>query len=341
MRAVSMQSNTARDLALIDVPVPEPGPGEVRIKVEAVGICGSDVSMVLAKPNFDFVERPRVFGHEFAGTIDAVGAGSGDWQTGQRVTCLSVLGCLQCDQCRGGNTSRCERRQVLGYHMTGAMAEWVTVDARYILPLGRLSFVEGALLEPLAVACRCVHKACDIAAGYDSVVVSGCGIIGLLCALVARAGGVDVAVTGLQLDAEVRLKKVQELGFRTIVLGDGEPSLREQLDRPADLLIEASGAPVALAAAGQSVAWGGLIGVVATYGHNVDLPVTELVRAEQRLQTSFGGSRDDFEQAIAHIENGDIPVESLVDTYAFDDAIGAVDDSIAKTTQKAVLLPGT
>ena len=340
MRAVSMQSKTARNLALVDVPVPEPASGEVRIKVEAVGICGSDVSMALAKPHFDYVQRPRIFGHEFAGTIDAVGAGAGDWQAGQPVTCLSILGCLQCAHCRGGNTSRCEQRQILGYHMTGAMAEWVAVDARHVLPLRGLSFVEGALLEPLAVACRCVHKACGIGTGYESVVVSGCGIIGLLCALVARACGADVAVTGLQMDADVRLQNIRELGFRTIVIGDDTGSLRDQLEAPVDLLIEASGAPGALAAATQSIAWGGSIGVIATYGHSVDMPVTELVRAEQRLQTSFGASRDDFEQAITHIDKGDIPVDALVDTYALDDAIGAFDDSIGKTTQKAVLIPG-
>lgn len=339
MRAVSMQSRTARDLALVDIPVPEPAPHEVRIKVEAVGICGSDVSMAMAKPNFDFVERPRIFGHEFAGTIDAVGAQVGDWQSGDPITCLSILGCLQCGHCLSGNTSRCAQRQILGFHMTGAMADWVAVDARYILPLRGLSSIEGALIEPLAVACRCVHGACDIAAGYGSVIVSGCGIIGLLCALVARACGADVTITGLQLDAQVRLTKARQLGFRTIVIGDETGSLRDQLEEPVDLLIEASGAPPALAEAGQTVVAGGLIGVVATYAGSVNLPATDLVRAEQRLHMSFGASRRDFDQAITHIENGDIPVDDLVDTYPLEGAIGAFDDSIAKTTQKAVLIP--
>ena len=339
MRAVSMQSNTARDLALIDVAVPDPAPHEVRIKVEAVGICGSDVSMAMAKPNFDFVERPRIFGHEFAGTIDAVGSRVGDWHAGDPVSCLSILGCLQCDDCLSGNTSRCARRRILGFHMSGAMADWVAVDARYILPLRGLSPVAGALLEPLAVACRCVHGACDIAAGYGSVVISGCGIIGLLCALIARACGAQVSITGLPLDVDVRLKKAQELGFTTIVISEETGSLLDQLPGPVDLLIEASGAPPALAEAGQVVVTGGLIGVVATYADSVALPATELVRAEQRLHMSFGASRHDFDQAINHIEKGDIPVDELVDTYSLEEALIAFDDSIAKTTQKAVLIP--
>ena len=169
--------------------------------------------------------------------------------------------------------------------------------------------------------------------------VSGCGIIGLLCALVARACGAEVSITGLKLDTEVRLKKAQELGFETIVIGDGTGTLCDQLSRPANLLVEASGAPSALAEAGQAVAAGGLVGVVATYAQSVPLPATDLVRAEQRLHMSFGASRNDFDQAITHIKNGDIPVDDLVDTYALEAAVGAFDDSIAKTTQKAVLIP--
>ena len=135
------------------------------------------------------------------------------------------------------------------------------------------------------------------------------------------------------------LKKAQELGFETIVIGDETGTLCDQLSRPANLLVEASGSPSALAEAGQAVAAGGLVGVVATYAQSVPLPATDLVRAEQRLHMSFGASRNDFDQAIAHIKNGDIPVDDLVDTYALEAAVGAFDDSIAKTTQKAVLIP--
>jgi len=70
MKAVCLQSKDPRDIAVIEAPVPEPGPGEVRLKVEAVGICGSDVSSVMAKPNFDWVEGPRILGHEFAASIE-------------------------------------------------------------------------------------------------------------------------------------------------------------------------------------------------------------------------------------------------------------------------------
>ena len=73
MKALSLQSKTPKDIALIDAPVPEPDPGEVRLRVKAVGICGSDVSAALGKANFDWVQRPTILGHEFSAEIDSLG----------------------------------------------------------------------------------------------------------------------------------------------------------------------------------------------------------------------------------------------------------------------------
>ena len=243
-----MQSNRAGDLALVEAPLPEPGPGQIRLAVRAVGICGSDVSAAQAKPNFDWVPRPLILGHEFSGVVDAAGAGVKGWEAGQRASALSVQGCGRCGRCRAGDTQQCPDRAILGLSMPGAMAEYCLVDAAFAVPLrDGLSHLEGALIEPLAVACRCVRQGCETGAG-DRVVVSGCGIIGLLCALVARVCGAEVTVTGVAADAGVRLRKARELNMETIVVGGEEP-LASQLPEPADILIEASGAPGALAAA--------------------------------------------------------------------------------------------
>ena len=333
-----MQSDRAGDLALVEAELPEPGPGQLRLAVRAVGICGSDVSAALAKPNFDWVPRPLILGHEFSGVVDAAGPGVRGWEAGQRVSALSVQGCGRCDPCRAGNTQQCPDRAILGLSMPGAMAEYCLVDAAFAVPLhDGLGHLEGALIEPLAVACRCVRQGCEAGAG-DRVVVSGCGIIGLLCALVARACGAEVTVTGVAADAGVRLRKARELGMETIVVGEEAP-LARQLSEPADILIEASGAPGALAAASEAVRPGGLIGVVATYPGPVPLPATDLVRREQRLHTSFGSTREDYEQAMAHLAAGDIPVEQLVETFPLGEALAAFDASISKATTKAVLIP--
>ncbi len=338
MNAVCLQSKQAKDLAVITPEIPEPGPGEIRLKVEAVGICGSDVSAALGKPNFDWVERPRILGHEFSATIDACGPGVSGWEKGQAVCALAIHSCHECDNCRAGNTQICEDRKIIGFHMSGAMADYVCVPERYVMPLRYgLSFIEGALVEPLAVASRCVLKMCDIQPGH-SVIVSGCGIIGLLCALLARASGGNVIITGAEWDEDVRLKKARDLGFRTMVVSDDNP-LADQIEEKVDRFIEASGAPPALAASSDSVKWGGLIGIIATYGANIDWAITEVVRREQKVHPCMAAAWDDFEAAMRHLRDGVIPVDELVETFPLTEAIEAFRASFEKTTPKAIMIP--
>ena len=338
MIALSMQSDTARDLALVEVPMPEPGTDEVRIEVAAAGICGSDVSAALAKPNFDWVRRPRILGHELSGVVDAAGAAVRGLEPGSRVTAVSVQGCGGCSYCRAGHTQLCGERTILGMSSDGAMASYCVVKAEHVVPLDEgLSHLQGALVEPLAVSARCMYNCCEVRAG-DRVVVSGCGIIGLLCALVARARGAEVAITGIDADREVRLQMARALGFTTIVVSDHTP-LVAQLAAPADILVEASGAPGALAAAPAAVARCGLIGVVATYPSEVAISATDLVRCEQRLHTSFGSTKADYRTAMAHLAAGDIPVDQLVETFPLTEALAALDASIEKRTPKAVIVP--
>lgn len=116
MKAVCLQSREPRDVAVIEAPVPKPGPGQLRLKVEAVGICGSDVSAVMAKANFDWVERPRILGHEFAAIVEKVGDGVEGFAEGQQVCALAVQGCGSCENCRKGNTKICRDRRILGFN---------------------------------------------------------------------------------------------------------------------------------------------------------------------------------------------------------------------------------
>ncbi len=338
MKAVCLQSKEPKDVAVIEAEVPEPAPGQLRLKVAAVGICGSDVSAVMAKANFDWVARPRVLGHEFAAIVDAVGPGVEGFTEGQEVCALAVQGCGRCANCRAGNTNRCRDRKILGFHMEGAMAEYVVVAARFVMPiLYDLTPVEAALIEPLSVASRCILRATEIEPGME-VIVSGCGIIGMLCALMARASGGRVTVTGVEADAAVRLGKARKLGFETVVVSGTNP-LSAQIAEPADRLIEASGAPGALALAGEAVKWGGLISVVATYGSRIDWPATEIVRGEQKVHGTMASAWEDFQNAMRHLRDGVIPVEALVEEFSLGDAVEAFDASIEKRTSKAIMRP--
>ncbi len=123
-----------------DLPRPEPGPGEVLVRVEACGICGSDIHGMDGSTGRRI--PPVVMGHEAAGGIESVGAGVVDWHAGDRVTFDSTVYCGQCYYCRRGEVNLCDNRRVLGvstpeYRQNGAFAEYVVGAAAYPLPAAR------------------------------------------------------------------------------------------------------------------------------------------------------------------------------------------------------------
>ena len=337
MPAVCLQSTKPEDLQVIEAPIPVAGPGQVLLRPLRTGVCGSDLSAFLGKRNFDWVQRPRILGHEYSAVIETLGPGVEGFELGQLVTSVAMQSCLTCPNCRRGDTNLCRDRQIIGFHRDGAMAARCVCDTRYVMPiLEGLTPVMASLIEPLSVASRCIARHSGIRPG-DSVLVTGPGIIGMLCALLARSAGGRVSLVGVEGDRGVRLKKAEELGFDTLVVGP-DALLEAQLDEPADHLVEASGAPPALASAHKAVRYGGRLHVVATYGQDVTLDKTATVRSEQFVQTTMGSNWDDFMRAQRHLLDGVIPVDSLVEEFALADAVAAFEASRDRNTQKAVLV---
>ncbi|MBI3635851.1 MAG: SDR family oxidoreductase [Candidatus Rokubacteria bacterium] len=208
-----------------DLPEPVPAPGEVVLDVAAVGICGSEVEAVAARSPRR--TPPLVMGHEFCGMVAAVGAGVTDVREGDRVVASSLIACGRCEDCRAGRPHLCPRRQIFGMNRPGAFAERVAVPASvlYALP-ERVSPLHGALVEPLANA---VHVWNLIAPRFpETVVVIGCGAIGLMCLQVARAGG---GLTLVAVDTnEARLEMAHAVGAEPVfnpVRGDAVEAIRD------------------------------------------------------------------------------------------------------------------
>ena len=358
IKSGNLMESLAENIVLEKKAVGEPGKGDVVLEPLFVGICGSDLSASQAKPNFDWVERPRTIGHEFSARIAAFGPdteGWGGYETGDLVTVVAMRGCgdPRCPGCRRGMPNYCRRKQIMGFHREGAMAGKIIVEVERLMPLRHdLTPVQGSLIEPLSVVTQAIYRKSRIKPGMD-VVVSGCGIIGLLSAELARLSGARVAVTGLERDREHRLTLAEKRGFDTVIVSEDKP-LYEQLaagiqDREGrkfgdeyeegrvDVLIECSGAPAALAAAGRSVRFEGTISVIATYPKEVPFEATDFVRAGQTMTSTMGSSREDFEKAQILLRNGLFPVEDYVQVYPFEKAVEAIADSIRGLTSKAVL----
>ncbi len=358
IRHNSENGPVTRNLAMEEAVLADPRHGEVVVEPIYTGICGSDVHASLGAPNFSWVERPRTIGHEFAGRIVGFGPeteGWGGFQTGDLVTAIPQRGCgdLRCRGCRQGRWNYCRNKRIFGFHRDGALARRAVLEIDRLVPLRPgVTPLQGAVIEPLSVVSQAIYSRCSIKPGMD-VVVTGCGIIGLMAAELARASGARVAITGLEHDREVRLKAAAERGMIPLVVSAERPlqdvlaegvtdaagnPFGDSLDNgTVDVLIECSGAPAALGAAPFAVRTEGTICVIATYAAEVPLAATALTRGGLTMTGVMGSGRDDFEVAQRLLRDGVFPVEHYARRYPFENALQAFDDSIHATVSKAIL----
>lgn len=170
-------------------PVPEPGPGEVRIKLAAVGVCGSDVHYYYeGRIGSAVVQYPTVLGHEPAGVVDAAGEGVG-LPVGTRVAIEPAAPCMHCEHCLAGRHNTCPQVRFLGTPpIDGIYAQYYVMPAHCCIPIpDTLSLVEAAMLEPFAVGLHTVELA-RLRIG-ETVAIFGSGPIGLVTLLAAKLAG--------------------------------------------------------------------------------------------------------------------------------------------------------
>ena len=189
----------------------------------------------------------------------------------------------------------------------------------------------------------------NIKPGQD-VVVTGCGIIGMMSAEIAKAAGARVAITGIAHDRDIRLKKAKERGFITLEVSP-DSTLSSQLQKgvfdangipfgvngKVDLLIECSGVPQVLTEAISVVRPEGDICVIATYGADVEINATHLTRTSLNMRGSMGSCREDYMIAQKLMVTGVFPSAHYTDFYSFDDITQAFEDSIKANNMKAVV----
>ena len=325
-------------------PEPKAGPGEVLVSVAACGICGSDLHALNSDPGFEWVEPPRIMGHEFAGTVEALGDGVTGVAEGELVAAVSLQGCLRCGVCRSGATQLCARRQVIGLSYDGGIAERVVLPATHLVPVpAGLDPRDAALAEPLSVAVHAVLGRTSITPG-DRVVVSGPGPIGLFCGQLAQHSGADVLMVGTDADRSRRLPLAAQLGMRTADAGDleGPDDVRAALDGHApDGWIEASGAGAALLSAFSSVRRAGTVTVVSLFAGPVTFLPTDAVRTELSVDFSYASSYNDYVRALDLLAGGHVTSSGLVDVYPLADAGTAFAAATQGRAVKPLIVPGT
>lgn len=293
-----------------------PGDGEVMLASQAVGICGSDIHQFHHTQSWE-VRVPVVLGHEFCGTVAAVGKQANGFKEGDRVACETAARiCGHCVYCRSGEYNLCPERLGFGYGLNGAMAEFVSVPARCLHRLpDAVSFQRAALTEPSCVAynATCVHTRIQPGA---SVLVLGPGTVGLLCLMMARISGAGwLGMAGLKKD-RARLDLALKLGASCSIDG-GERELADKLQTVGDglgvdVVIDASGHSAALDFALRSVRPGGQITKVGWGPQPLNFSLDLLVKKAARIQGSFSHNYPIWERVIALLETGQLNPEPLI-----------------------------
>jgi L-iditol 2-dehydrogenase len=179
-----------RKVAIEERPVPEPGRGQVRIRITTVGVCGSDVHYyVQGKIGDQVIKGDHIPGHEFAGVIDKLGLGVNGPAVGTRVAVEPSINCGTCEQCQTGHPNQCPHVVFYGTPpVQGAYTEYVCHPAHLVFPVpDDVSDDDAAMLEPLGIGIHTVRRVrVDLG---DTVAVFGCGPIGLVTLMSARAAG--------------------------------------------------------------------------------------------------------------------------------------------------------
>lgn len=316
---------TARNkIEIQEVEVPAPGPGEVLIKVASCAVCSTDISLMNnpgpGQPDFgNFIP-----GHEYAGTIVALGEYVDEVEIGDRVAVEVHYGCGRCDNCRNGNYTSClnwgetqKGHRANGMTTPGGFAEYTVnhVSTVYKIP-DTVSFDEASLITNLG----CVLYGFELTGGYivgDSVVVIGDGPLGLLSAQVARELGADsVILVGLD---DFRMGIAQELGIEHIIdvkKDDPVKLLKHAFNTGVDLAVEASGSHQGMSAAFMLPKWTGKVLLLGIPAGEVSLDMHEFARGNKYLYTVRGEGWTNCGRAVSLLRHNRIDLKPLI-THRF------------------------
>ena len=295
------------EIRLVEVEPAAPAPEEARVRVEAIGICGSDLHAL--RGEHPFVSYPVWPGHELVGTVEAVGVAADRALIGTRVALEPSLPCGHCRTCREGRYNICENLRVLGFQAPGGMAETFVVAAGRLHPLpDGLSVEGGALVEPMAVAVHAARLPGPLASLRVGVV--GAGTIGLLTGVAALAYGAATVTVADPL--EPRRNVAAALGLRA------EPSLSEG---SCDVVFECVGNESALRASVDAAAKGGTIVVAGVYGTDPRVQAGLVQDRELRLQGSLMYVSSDVRDAIRLLAEGRVdPGRMITHRFALTEA---------------------
>ena len=317
-----------KDLRVEEVTATPLGAHDVRVRIEAGGICGSDLHYY-NHGGFGTIrlQEPMALGHAIAGTVDEVGSAVSLIAAGTRVAVNPSQPCNDCRYCRAGQHNQCLNMRFMGSamrfpHVQGGFRESITIDEGQAIPIApTMTIAEAAMAEPLAV---CLHAARQAGSLLGAkVLVTGCGPIGSLAVVAARyAGASEIVATDV---SSYPLSIARQLGAtKTINVAEEPQGLAPYTQEKGtfDILFEASGNEVALRSALDALRPGGII-VQLGLGGDMKLPMNIIVAKELQIRGTFRFN-EEFRLAVDLMGSGLIDVKPLLtQTIPYDQAVDA------------------
>lgn len=310
MRVAVWYSNS--DVRVEEMPAPEIGAGEMLVRIEACGICGSDVM------EWYRIDRaPLILGHEVGGQVVEVGEGVTQYTVGDRVTIAHHVPCNTCKYCLSGHHTMCDTLRTTNFY-PGGLAEFVRlpeiVADRGVFKIpDSMSYREATFVEPLACVLRGLRKT-GMKRG-DTVLVAGSGIAGLFFIQLAKhMGAGKIFATDI---SEYRLDMAAKLGADVIInANDDVPSRVKELNNRylADVVVLCTGATPAVRQALDSVDRSGTVLFFAATGPGVEIPFSvndTFWRNDVTLTTSYAASPGDYREALELVDKGVINTELM------------------------------
>lgn len=336
------------ELSVTEVPTPDIDNGEILVRVGATTLCGSDVRIYLGQKTGG-VRWPAIIGHEFSGTVAALGQGTADLKVGQSVSVIPWIACGECPSCTAGRPNLCDALRILGYGEHGSLAEFVRVPADAVAA-GCVIPVDGdtpaahlALAEPLACALH-GHRRSDIGLG-DSVLIVGGGPIGLFHLQLALLAGAETVI--VSEPGSLRREVASRFGA-TSVVDPTQEDLREAVLRDTggigvDHTIVCIGYGELVDDVVACTRKAGRVNLFAGFGGSgtAEINLNAVHYGEYDIIGNVGGTQRDFKDALALIASGRIRASEMISReFRLEDAADAMAEAVGGGALKvAVVAP--
>ncbi len=328
-------------LKVEEKPTPVPAAGEVLIKVAACGLCHTDLSYIdHGVPTFK--KPPLVLGHEVSGTVAGLGQGVNGWHEADRVLLPAVYGCGTCEMCRTGRENICDRMVMFGNHVDGGFAEYIVAPARDVIPMpDEIPLVEGSIIaDAVTTPYHAVVNRGQVKPG-DSVIVFGCGGIGMNLIQIAAAVGAHVIAVDI---VESKLEAAKKLGAQETVNADNveriDKVIRNLTGGGADVGFEAIGNPTTQEQTFSSIRTGGRFVMVGYSPKPMSLNGGRVMFREMEILGSLGCRAVDYSRVLELARQGKIKIAELVSArFPLDEINQALDYLRSGEGIRSVIVP--